>query len=86
MNDAVVYWIETSEPEIHFIDAIVSAYDGLASVRRDYRLREGHVEYKVYVSPGMEAEFLELMERLRQKADIRGLVREDADASSLPAE
>ena len=86
MNDAVVYWIETSEPEIHFIDAIVSAYDGLASVRRDYRLREGHVEYKIYVSPGMEAEFLELMDRLRQKADIRGLVREDADASSPPAE
>ena len=82
MNDAVIYWIETSEPEIHFIDAIVSAYDGLASVRRDFRLRDGHVEYKVYVSPGMEAEFLDVMERLRTKAEIRGLIREDEDASS----
>jgi len=27
MNDAIVYWIETTEEEVHFIDAIVSAYD-----------------------------------------------------------
>ena len=76
-TDASVYWIETSEEEIHFIDSIVSAYDGLASVRRDYRLREGRIEYKVFVSPGMEDEFLELMGRLGPAARIRGIARED---------
>ena len=81
MKEALVYWIETSEHEIHFIDAIVSAYDGLASLRRDFRLREGHVEYKIYVSRGMEAEFLELMERLRAKADIRGIIKEEERVS-----
>ncbi len=83
--DAIVYWIGTTEEEIHFLDAIVSAYDGLASVRREYRLRDGETQYKVYVSPGMEDEFLELMARLRERARLGTLVREnggDAPSSS----
>jgi hypothetical protein len=83
--DALVYWIGTTEEEIHFLDAIVSAYDGLASVRREYRLRDGETQYKVYVSPGAEDEFLELMTRLRERARIGTLVREnggDAPSSS----
>lgn len=83
--DAIVYWIGTTEEEIHFLDAIVSAYDGLASVRREYRLRDGETQYKVYVSPGMEDEFLELIARLRERARIGTLVREsggDAPSSS----
>ena len=81
--DALVYWIGTTEEEIHYLDAIISAYDGLASVRREYRLRDGEAQYKVYVSPGMEGEFLELMERLRATAKIGTLTREeDGDAPS----
>jgi hypothetical protein len=82
MIDALVYWVGTSEKEIHFLDAIVSAYDGLASVRREYRLRDGEAQYKVYVSPGMEDEFLELMARLREAARIGTFVREENDAAS----
>ena len=77
--DALVYWVGTSEEEIHFLDAVVSAYDGLASIRREFRLRDGEAQYKVYVSPGMEAEFLELMAQLRSAARIGSLVREDDD-------
>ena len=77
MTDALVYWIGTTEEEIHYLDAIVSAYDGLASVRREYRLKDGETQYKVYVSPGMEDEFLELMARLRKTAKIGTLVREE---------
>jgi hypothetical protein len=83
MTDALVYWIGTTEEEIHYLDAIVSAYDGLASVRREYRLQDGETQYKVYVSPGMEDEFLELMTRLRETAKIGTLVREEGvDAPS----
>ena len=77
MTDAIVYWIGTTEEEIHYLDAIVSAYDGLASVRREYRLRDGETQYKVYVSPGMEGEFLDLMARLRETARIGTLIREE---------
>ena len=83
MTDALVYWIGTIEEEIHYLDAIIGAYDGLASLRREYRLQDGETQYKVYVSPGMEDEFLELMARLRETAKIGTLVRgEDSDAPS----
>ena len=83
MTDALVYWIGTTEEEIHYLDAIIGAYDGLASLRREYRLQDGETQYKVYVSPGMEDEFLELMARLRETAKIGMLVREeDVDAPS----
>jgi len=81
MKDALVYWLATSEEEIHFIDAIVSAYDGMASVRRDFRMIDGRAMYKVFVSRGMEDEFLEVMQRLRETAAIDDLIRED-DATS----
>lgn len=79
MRDAVVYWLGTTQGEVHFIDAIVSAYDGLANVRREYRIKEGRTEYRIYVAPGMEQEFLELVERLGDVADISSLERDDHD-------
>ena len=77
MKDALVYWLATNEKEIHFIDAIISAYDGMAAVRRDFRVINGQAMYKIYVSPGMEDEFLEVMARLRETASIGDLIRDD---------
>ena len=77
MNDALVYWLATSEEEIHYIDAIISAYDGMAAVRREFQIFNGQTMYKLYVSPGMEDEFLEVMERLREMASIGDLIRDD---------
>jgi len=85
MSDALVYWLGTTEEEIHFLDAIVSAYDGMASIRREYRLRDGETQYKIYVSPGMEGEFLELMARLRGAAKIGALVREEDGGAPSPS-
>jgi hypothetical protein len=83
MMEALVYWVATNEEEIHYLDAILSAYDGVASVRREYRLVDGETQYKIFVSPGMEDEFRELMERLRTTAKIGALVREEGcDAAS----
>jgi len=47
-QDATVFWVNTHESEVHFIDAILSAYDGMANVRRDYRVRNGKAYFKVY--------------------------------------
>jgi hypothetical protein len=77
MNDALVYWLATSEEEIHYIDAIISAYDGMAAVRREFQIFNGQTMYKLYVSSGMEDEFLEVMERLRETASIGDLIRDD---------
>ena len=82
MRDATVYWVNTTEAEVHFIDAIVSAYDGLANVRRDYRLRNGKIYFKVYVAPGMEDEFLSLAVRMREITAIGEVIRGEDDETS----
>ena len=82
MREASVYWIETTEEEIHFIDAIISAYDGLANVRRDYRIKDGKTYFKVYVGPGLESEFEELVAKLREKAKIGNVYRDDEATTS----
>lgn len=81
MQDASVYWLNTTEKEIHFIDAIVSAYDGLANVRRDYRLKDGKIYFKIYVAPGMEDEFLAIIDRLRGVATIGEIIEGENDAA-----
>jgi len=85
MNDALIYWLATSEEEIHYIDAIISAYDGMAAVRRDFQLFNGRIMYKLYVSRGMEDEFLEVMDRLRETAVIGDLIRDDEQIASDPS-
>lgn len=82
MRDATVYWVNTAESEVHFLDAIVSAYDGLANVRRDYHLRDGKIYFKVYVAPGMEDEFEEMMGRLHRVAKIGAFFRGEDDEPS----
>ena len=85
-RDATVYWIETTEDEIHFIDAVVSAYDGVANVRRDYRVRNGRMCFKVYVGPGLEDEFESLIARLRRRAKIGDVVKDEEIADASAAE
>ena len=84
-EDALVYWVGTSEEEIHFIDSILSAYDGVACVRREFKLEDGQALYKVYVTAGMEREFLDVMGRLRMRAEIRSVTRGEDDAA-VPSE
>ena len=84
MQDAAVYWLDTSKEEIHFIDAVISAYDGLANVRRDYHLRDGKVFFKVYVACGMQEEFLALLERLRRVATIGKVIEAEDDPMHSP--
>jgi len=85
MSDAPVYWIETAEEEIHFIDAIVSAYDGLATVRREFKIDEGATLFKVYVAVGMEDEFIQLLDRLRKRgAEIGRVIRGGEEDGPVP--
>lgn len=84
-EEALVYWVGTSEEEIHFIDSILSAYDGVACVRREFKLEDGQALYRVYVTAGMEREFLDVMGRLRMRAEIRSVTRGEDDAA-VPSE
>ncbi|UCF09711.1 MAG: hypothetical protein JSW65_06520 [Candidatus Bipolaricaulota bacterium] len=82
---ALVYWVATREAEVHYLDAIISAYDGMANVRRDFILKDAKAYYKVYVSEGMEDEFLEIAERLRAEGAIDDLFRGDPEGEGSHA-
>lgn len=77
---ALVYWLAAHEAEVHYIDAILSAYDGLANVRRDFILKDAKAYYKVFVADGMEDEFLEIAERLRAEGAVEDFFREEPGA------
>ncbi len=85
MMDALVYWIGMTEEQVHFFDAIIGAYDGMATVRREYRLCDGEMQYKVYVSRGMEDEFLEVVARFREATKVGALVREETANGTTPS-
>ena len=82
MQRALVYWLSTAEQEVHFVDAIISAYDGVANVRREYRLQDGRMYFKTYVAAGMEDEFLEILQRLQQVGRVHDFKKGELDAPS----
>ena len=66
------------------MDAVVTAYDGVANVRRDYRLKNGKRYFKVYVSPGMEEEFLKITDHLTRVARIEDILKGGLDDDTPP--
>lgn len=79
-----VFWVETTEEGLFFVDAVLMSQDGVANVRREYREeggprgimtgraipRGGRKFFKVYVPPGLADEALALLERLRRYVPI----------------
>lgn len=74
--------IELEERDIHFLDTIIRGYDGIACLRRDYRLINGKTYFKLLVSPGFRREVDQLLEELRGYAWIGEVQQEDEDVSS----
>lgn len=68
--------VELEERDVHFLDTIIRGYDGIATLRRDYRLIDGKTYFLLFVSPGFRREVEGLLDELRQYASI-GEVRED---------
>ncbi|MCD5417035.1 hypothetical protein LR021_01485 [Candidatus Bipolaricaulota bacterium] len=73
-KEASIFWIQTSEEAIHFIDGIITAYDGVANVRRDYIIKEGKLYFKVFVADGMHDEFFSIIERCKKYVPITDIV------------
>lgn len=51
-EDSVELYVELEEEDLHFLDAVVEGYDGIANVRREYRVRDGEKEFRILTSPG----------------------------------
>jgi hypothetical protein len=74
-KEALIFWIQTDEASIHLIDGIISAYDGVANLRRDYTIKDGKIYFKVFVADGMHDEFLSIIERCKKYLLITDVVQ-----------
>lgn len=68
--DATVIWVETTDEALHFVDGVLMATDGLANVRRKYRVEKGRKLYKLYVSPQGVEDVLTLLSRAARYVPI----------------
>jgi len=51
-EDSMEVYVELEEEDLHFLDAVIEGYDGIANARREYRVVNGRKEFRVLTSPG----------------------------------
>lgn len=74
----LTYLIELDEHDIHFLEAVIEGYDGIATLLRDYKLIRGKTYFKLLVPEGFREEVLRILKELREYAAI-GEICEDSD-------
>ncbi len=52
-EDSLILHVEIDEEDVHFLDAVIDGYDGIANVRREYRVVDGNQHFLLYTSPGL---------------------------------
>ncbi len=73
--------VELEERDIHFLDTIIRGYDGIASLRRDYRVINGRTFFELLTSSGFRQEVEELLEELRPYAPVGQILEEGEHVS-----
>ncbi len=64
--DTVEVYVELEEEDLHFLDAILEGYDGIANVRREYRVVDGDKQFRILTSPSCLDRTLEVIRDLRR--------------------
>ena len=75
-DDTLDLYIEVDEEDLHFVDDIIKSYDGIANVRREYRVNRGQKQFKVLVSPCFLGEVKGIIRGLRKYIYIGEMVVE----------
>jgi hypothetical protein len=65
-SDSIEVYVELEEEDLHFLDAVLEGYDGIANVRREYRVVDGNKEFRIYTSPGCLDRTLSVIRDLRR--------------------
>jgi len=63
--ETLALYVELPEGEIHLLDAIISGYDGIAQVRRDWCLHRGRQYLLLLVPSGFREETRQVLEGAR---------------------
>src|SRR5574337_97962 len=86
-EETIELYVELPEREIHLLDVIISGYDGIAQVRRDWICDQGCRYCKLLVPSGFLAEAQEVLEELRAHLAIGEIrVRPPDDRRAAPLE
>ena len=69
-------YVELEEEDLHFLDAILEGYDGIANVRREYRVVDGDKQFRILTSPSCLDRTLEVIRDLRRFIFVGRIVLE----------
>lgn len=78
-DDSVEVYVELEEEDLYFLDAVIEGYDGIANVRREYRVVEGDKEFRVLTSPGCLDKTLAVIRDLRRFIFVGRITVEEAE-------
>ena len=74
--DSTEVYVELEEEDLHFLDAILEGYDGIANVRREYRVVDGDKQFRILTSPSCLDRTLEVIRDLRRFIFVGRIVLE----------
>ncbi len=64
-EDSIEVYVELEEEDLHFLDAVIEGYDGIANARREYRVVNGRKEFRILTSPGYVDQTVSVIRDLR---------------------
>lgn len=76
-KDTIQLFVELDSKDVHLVATIVHSYDGIANVRRDYRVHNGKTFFKILVPPDFLEETKEVLESLKPYMHIGEVYVED---------
>jgi len=77
MKDTIQLFVELSSKDVHLIATIMQSYDGIANVRREYRVHNGKTFFKILVPPDFLEETKGVLESLKAYIHIGEMYVED---------
>ena len=75
-DDTLDLYIEVDEENLHLIDDIIKGYDGIANVRREYRVNRGQKQFRILVMPSFVDELKKILRGLRKYVYIGEIIIE----------
>ena len=69
-QDTISLFVEMNEKDVHFLEMIIKAYDGVAHLRRDWFVREDRRFFKILVPPDLVDEVRRILDNMKKYIEI----------------
>ena len=69
-QDTVNLFVEMKEKDLHFLEMILKAYDGIAHLRRDWFMQGDRRFFKILVPPDFVEEVKRILDNMRKYIEI----------------